>query len=409
MRLLRTISTRRLLAGLTAAVVVIVGGTAIALAAAGNGPVPKRRPLASAIHEALEAKPVDGLSATISYTNSLIGSSEIEDTDPLLSGATGRLWVSGARLRLELQSDNGDAQIVFNRGSFWVYDPAMNVVYRGKLPSSGASARSGSPARSARVDRIPSVSEIQRDLGRLAAHLGISGADPTDVGGQAAYRVTVSPKARGGLLGGISLAWDAARGIPLELAVYARGNSTPVLELQMTGVSYGRVPASDFDIQPPSGAKVVDVALPAASGASHANAAAGHHARMISGVRAVRRHVSFSLAAPVRLAGRARRAVSLIGGAGHHGALVLYGRGLGGIAVIERPGGAGGSVLPADDAGGGDSGPVLTLPTVQIDGVTAEQLPTPLGTVVQFARGGVSYVVIGSVTAGTADAAAREL
>jgi outer membrane lipoprotein-sorting protein len=410
MRLLRTLSTRRLLAGLAAAIVVIAAGTAIAVAAVGNGPVPKRRSLAAAIHGALGAKPVNGLSATISYTNNLIGSGELQGSDPLLSSATGRLWASGSRLRLELQSDNGDAQIVFDHGSFWAYDPAMNVVYRGKLPASGSSAHPGSHARGRETSRIPSVAEIQTDLDRLAAHVGISGADPTDVGGRPAYRVTVSPKTGGGLLGEVSLAWDASRGIPLKFAVYARGDSTPALELQATGVSYGRVPASVFEIQPPSGAKVVEVALPAISGASHAQAAAGHHRRGVSGLGAVRRRVSFSLAAPSRLAGRARNSVSLIGGAGHRGALLWYGSGLGGIAVVERAAGAGGSMLPRGGGGaGGEGGPVLMLPTVQIDGVTAEQLPTPLGTIVQFTRGGVSYVVIGSVTVNTADAAAREL
>ena len=61
---------------------------------------------------------VTGITADISFTNNLIDASNFtgEPSDPILQGATGRLWLSGDhRLRLELQSDNGDAQIVVNK------------------------------------------------------------------------------------------------------------------------------------------------------------------------------------------------------------------------------------------------------------------------------------------------------
>ena len=51
----------------------------------------------------------------------------------------------------------------------------------------------------------------------------------------------------------------------------------------------------------------------------------------------------------------------------------------------------------------------LDLPTVSIDGIQAQELATPLGTVVRFERGGVAYAVIGSVPPATAEAAARAL
>ena len=53
-------------------------------------------------------------------------------------------------------------------------------------------------------------------------------------------------------------------GVPLQFAIYARGNTTPVLELKATSISYGAIPASDFNISPPAGAKVVRLAEPAA-------------------------------------------------------------------------------------------------------------------------------------------------
>ncbi|HET9720400.1 MAG TPA: hypothetical protein VFP55_10010 [Solirubrobacteraceae bacterium] len=405
MRLLRTVSTRRLLAGLAGLLIVCVGGSAIALAAVGSGPVPKHRSLAAALHRAMAARSVPGLYATIDFTNNLIGSSNIQGSDPLLNGGPGRLWVGRGRVRLEIQSSSGnDAEVVFNRGSFWAYDPAVNVVYRGGLPSGAKPAMHAS----AKMDRIPSIAQIQKDLNRLAKRLSLSGARPTDVGGQPAYRVAVSPRTGGGLLGDLKLAWDANHGIPLDFAVYAKHDSTPVLELAASGISYGRQPASVFAIKPPSGARVVKISLPKAALGGRTRANRRHSGKAVSGLKAVSRHLSFALSAPAVLAGRARDSVSLIGAPGHHGAALFYGKGLGGILVIERPASAGGSALPSSTGGAGN-GPGLTLPTVHINGAVAQQLPTPLGTVLQFTRRGVSYLVVGSVGPGTADAAARGL
>ena len=49
------------------------------------------------------------------------------------------------------------------------------------------------------------------------------------------------------------------------------------------------------------------------------------------------------------------------------------------------------------------------LPTVTINGTTAQELDTALGTVVRFTRSGVTYTVLGSVKPSVADSAARGL
>src|SRR6476659_4198475 len=113
MSLLLTLPTSRLIALLVAVAAVIAGGTAIATGAVGGGPVPPAKPLANAVHAAVTAPEVNGITAKITFTNKLIDSSSLQGGGPILKGATGRLWLGdGHKLRLELQSDNGDAQIV---------------------------------------------------------------------------------------------------------------------------------------------------------------------------------------------------------------------------------------------------------------------------------------------------------
>jgi outer membrane lipoprotein-sorting protein len=402
MKFLRTAPTRRLLAMIAGVVAVIAAGTAIAVAASSSGPVPQPKSLASAVHSALAAKQVQGITARIKFTNHLIDSSDLQGADPVLSGASGRLWVSNdGRMRLELQSDNGDAQVVVSNGQFWIYDPGSRTAYQGKLPSDAHSGKQASKAGA-----IPTIAEIQKRISAMMQHANLSGAIPSDVGGQAAYTVRVSPKHDGGLLGSAELAWDATRGVPLKFAIFGRGQRAPVIELKATDISYGSVPASNFQASPPQGAKIVKVTTPAGMG--HA-ATARKHARAhreVTGAAAVAKRLPFTLTAPQKLVGLPRRSVSMLDWGGTPAALVTYGQNLGGIAVIEQAAQPGSASQPQVQ---GDNHSGMSLPTVSINGVTGQELDTALGTVVRFTRGGVSYIVLGSVPAAAADLAARSL
>jgi outer membrane lipoprotein-sorting protein len=398
-RFLRTAPTRRLLGVILGVIIVAVVGTTIAVAAIGSGPVPKPEPLARAIHQGLGASAPAGIYARVKFTDNLIGASEIEGSDPLLTGGTGRLWLTGHHLRIEVQGDNGDAQVVLNGSSFWAYDPAANTVFEGTLP---ASHPGGSSQRT--EGAMPSIARIQSVLSRLAQHLNISRAIPGDTAGEPTYSVRVSPKHNNSLVGAVQLGWDAVRGVPLQVGLYARGNSTPVLALTATDISFGAQPSSVFAIRPPAGAKVVKVS----SHSGHATAGSKAGSPDVTGVAAVSRAVSFRLDAPSSLAGRSRQSVRLLDFAGHPAALLLYGRGLGAVAVLEQKADRTTSAsinLPA----GGDGAPRLSLPSTSVHGSPTEQLLTAIGTLMRFSRSGVAYTVAGSVTAATADAAARGL
>jgi outer membrane lipoprotein-sorting protein len=406
MKFLRTVSTRRLLAMIAGLVAAIAAGSAIAVAAAGSDPVPPPKSLAKAIHAALAAPTVQGIRARISFTNHLIDSSNLEGSDPILSGATGRLWVSSDhRLRLELQSDNGDAQVLVDNGSFSVYDPSSHTVYEGKLPADTSRRKPGK----AKPDTLPSLAQIKSDLASLAKHVHLSGAIRGDVAGRASYAVRVSPRHDGGVLGAGELAWDAARGVPLRFAVYAQHDRSPVLELTATDISFGKVKARVFAISPPPGTKVVKISAPTGPSSQAADRRARNHRKRhaeVNGTAAVARHLRFKLRAPSKLVGLPRRSVSLLDWGGSPAALVAYGQNLGGVAVIEQ---TAGSAKSAARSTGGERHAGLSLPTVSINGITGQELDTALGTMVRFTRGGVMYTVVGSVPAIAADAAARAL
>jgi hypothetical protein len=409
MRFLRTISTQRLLAMLAGLLIAVAGGTAIAVAAAGSGPTPPAEPLAQALHQAATAPAVSGITARIEFTNHLIGASNFQGSDPIMNGSNGRLWVDPAahRMHLELQGPNGDAQVAIDDGSFSIYDPSSNTVYTGKLPSS-----SDRSAKTKGADTVPTVAQIQSHLNQLMQHVNVLGPLPRNVAGQPAYKVKLSPQHDGGLLGNVQLAWDAARGIPLGIAIYARGNPSPVLELKATDISYGPVSPGDLTVQAPTDAKVVKVSQTAADHADSAKAKKGKRAKReasVTGPAAVQAHLPFTLAAPAKLVGLPRQSVELLDWGGQPAALATYGQGLGGIAVIERSASSQASTAPSQSQSQGGDHPGLTLPTVSIKGASGQELSTALGTVLHVTSGPVEYTVLGSVPAAAAEAAARQL
>jgi hypothetical protein len=146
------------------------------------------------------------------------------------------------------------------------------------------------------------------------------------------------------------------------------------------------VEASTFAISPPADAHVVNLSMRGGKDAKRNKRAA--------------RKLPFQVSAPATLAGRKQTAMRVL-----HGkvALIRYGNDLDSLLVVEKAAKAEKPGAPARDHR------QLELPTVDINGATAKVIDTPLGSIVTFQRGGVSYTVLGSVHAADVEAAARGL
>jgi hypothetical protein len=390
MSFVRRLSTRRLIGVAALALVLVTGGVAVARSAMGGGTPPPSLPLDQAIQSASAGPAPAGITARIRFTNTLIASGTLPDgasSTPLLTGASGRLWVQGGgAFRLELQSDQGDTEIFGDGQRVSILDAASNTLYR--LPA-------GSPADPSKDtgSHAPlTLAKIDDVLAKLGAHVDISGATPTTVAGQGAYDTTLSPKHDGGLLGGLSLAFDAAQGIPLRIAITAAGSSTPVLELEVTDISYGPVADSDVALTPPANVKVVDVNPADASGHT------GPGSQPIVGLPAVQAAAGFPVSAPDTLVGLTQQSVRLVDWNGTKVAVAVYGKGLGAIVVAEMPATAKDPLASLDQ-----------LPSISINGDTGRELATALGTAITFQHGQVRTLVVGSVPTVSAEQAAREI
>jgi outer membrane lipoprotein-sorting protein len=388
MRRLRTASSPRLLA-IVAVLVAVVAGAGIAQAALNGATKPAPKALDRAILDAVNAPPVDGVSARITFTNNLLPSGSLprDTASPTLTGATGRLWLANdGRLRLELQSNRGDTQIVADGKRFLFYDAASKTAFTGDLPQD---------AKTATTKKEPAtLAGVREGLAKLGQMWQLSGAQPSTTANRPSYTVRIAPKDDGGLLGAAEVAWDAVRGVPLRAAVYAQGSQEPVLELEATDIAYGPIPASKVNTTPPAGAKVTELNPP--TGVDHAG-----KPTHVSGVAEVQKQLDFQLSAPAELAGLPRKSVGLVKFGDQKGAITTYGEGLGAIVVLQRRSEPGGQ----NSLFGGRDG--ITLPKVNIDGDTGQELATALGTLVTFDSGGITYLVAGSVPPLAAENAAR--
>ncbi|MGO9760559.1 MAG: LolA family protein [Solirubrobacteraceae bacterium] len=372
MNILRRLPLSRLL--LVCGLVVVIGISATALAfALGAGPTPPPKPLAQAIHDALSGsggEQVQGLSASVTLTDHLLEGASLASgghasgltSNPLVTGASGRLWIAkDGDVRLELQAQQGDTQVIYDGHTLSLYDAATNTLYRYTPQADEQGTGSGTPPSD--QHEVPTVAKIEEAIAHLSKHADVSGATPTDVAGQPAYTVRVSPNEGGSLFGGVELSFDANKGIPLRAAIYSSTSASPVIELAATEVSYGPVSGSVFELSPPANAKVVEV-TPPTSGGAH-----GEHK-------------------PANGAGKPK--------------ITTYGHGPTAIAVVE------GTTKGSASKSTGEE-PLEGLPKVTINGVSASELRTELGTLLTFERSGVRYLLAGSVAPAAIEALARGL
>jgi outer membrane lipoprotein-sorting protein len=367
----RRLPLNRLL--LLCGLVIVLGVSATALASAlGSGPVPPAKPLAQAVHDALGStgERVQGISARIQLTNHLLEGASLATggsaggelaSSPLLAGGSGRLWIAkDGNVRLELQAEKGDTEILYDGTTLSLYDAATNTLYR-YTPPAGTQPEAPTDAAPGHGHEPPTVAKIEEAIAHLQTHAVVSGATPADVAGQPAYTVRVTPKETGSLLGGAELSFDANTGAPLRAAIYSSNSSSPVIELAATEISYGPVSGSVFAFSPPAGVKIEQL-----------SSSSFHHA-----------HAPGSGESPAE-----------------EPKLTTHGHGLSSIAVLESR-----TSTTADKSAASLEG----LPQVSIDGTNASELKTELGTILSFERAGVRYVVGGSVVPSAIEEVARGL
>ncbi len=246
---------------------VLVGVAAVALVAvvavAGAG---QSDPLPSVTAPELlatmaQADGPDAVSGDVAWRNDLFGDlSAASGMDhapaqsPLTSSGSGRIWMSDAGARVESQGGGGDQVVVVNRAqrTAWVYDAAQDTVKKVTVTGE-APADTTSPAPHTSMLTPDAIALYLQQVARFAT---VEVAGQTLVAGRQAYQLRMTPAADDTALGYVEAAVDGETMLPLQLDVYAKGGTEPVLRYGFTSVSYDAIDPETFSFTPPEGAQV---------------------------------------------------------------------------------------------------------------------------------------------------------
>jgi outer membrane lipoprotein-sorting protein len=400
-------SQRRMWLALTlgiAAVLAVVGALAglRSMAASASPEKLSNGELLSRVSRAPEKAP--DFSATLTVEQSLIPAQLLEaagqDSGFAASGPqTARVWYGGQdRLRAELQGENGDRIFVYNGEKAWAYNGATNTLETGERPP--VARASGQPD----AENPPNPEEVDRMLAELAPTSKLTQGTPVRYAGREAYVMTLSPRDEGSTLVDHGRALiDSETFLPLELSLYAQGRPDPVFSSRVSDLDVGPIPAERFTFQVPPGAKVAPFDEGKDERPEPGMRTSAQQPSEVETVAEAQRRVDFQigeLANPPD--GRGLTGVYLKGA---DGVVLTYGSGWGTIVLTQGSRNDGAPATQRAVTADND----LALPKVDLGGVEATELSTPIGTGLRWDAGGVSYVLAGSVPAADLERAAREL
>jgi len=177
----------------------------------------------------------------------------------LLSGpASFEVWVDGpSRQRLAAVGTLVESDVVRDGDQAWTWDSATQDVTHYVL--AGAPALAPAPASMPpSAAAVSPASLARRILTRLgAADSAVRVVGTARVAGQDVYLLDLSPTgpaAARSTISTVQMAVDAANGMPLQVSVDGRGQSTPALRLGFSSISFAAPAASVF--APPQGSHV---------------------------------------------------------------------------------------------------------------------------------------------------------
>ncbi len=244
-----------------AGAVVVVGGvmagSLISVAQAAPA-LPSRTPaqLLAAVAGQTSSPPLTG---TVVETSSL-GLPALPDTgnptslSSLLTGThTIQLsYQDPTHYRVALPQSMSESDLIRNGSNGWLWESNKNTVTHMAIPAHAAKAE---PKRSA-APMTPQQAANQV-LAKVGPTTTVRVLSNTSVAGQAAYQLVLAPKSSSSLIGQVRIAVDGQNNVPLQVQVYAKGASSPAIQIGFTSVSFVKPAAANFAFSPPAGAKVV--------------------------------------------------------------------------------------------------------------------------------------------------------
>ncbi|WP_230670341.1 LolA family protein [Rathayibacter sp. Leaf248] len=190
--------------------------------------------------------------------------SDASPAGALMELATGsheaRVFVDAEQgARLQVLDRLAERDVVATKGEgVWVYDSAENTATHFLPPESGAAAPDTVPS-----GEVPTPSSIAEDLlASIDPTTAVAVGSDVEVAGRDAYELVLTPREGSTLVGSVTVSIDGETGLPLGVAVTARGGTAPAFSVAYSSIDFDAPDAAMFAFTAPEGAEVVEKAAP---------------------------------------------------------------------------------------------------------------------------------------------------
>jgi outer membrane lipoprotein-sorting protein len=175
----------------------------------------------------------------------------------LLSGShDARVWFDGPdRQRIAMASSLAESDVIHNGADVWTWASSGSVVHH--WHSTTTSKKSGKADTEAKTGTMPTPDQAAKQvLDQITPSTGVTVTTPAYVAGRSVYELVLRPNAAQSTVDHVGIAVDSATGLPLQVSLFAKGATTPALQLGFTSISFSRPAASTFNFSPPPNAHV---------------------------------------------------------------------------------------------------------------------------------------------------------
>ncbi|MDQ2750211.1 MAG: hypothetical protein M3Y44_11915 [Actinomycetota bacterium] len=213
---------------------------------------------AAALLADVQSGRVSGLSGTIVAQMSLglptlpnIGGPQAQaSVSGLLSGShTMRFWYDGPdHQRLALLGTTNETDVFHNGRDLWQWDSDAHVATHTVLPASR-------PAGAERIELTPQQA-ADHAIKAITPSTQVTVAADRRVADRSSYELVLTPRERTTLVGSVRIAIDGKTKMPLGVQVFARGSSSPAVDVSFSHVTFKTPAADNFTFSPPPGATV---------------------------------------------------------------------------------------------------------------------------------------------------------
>lgn len=172
----------------------------------------------------------------------------------LVGSHTMRVWYDGpSHQRIAMLAQMAERDIVHNGRDLWTYTSTTNQVTHTVLPAHPQSSHGSMPV----AGNLTPQQLAERALRAIDPSTQVGIDRTAEVAGRSAYQLDLMPRDSRSLIGSVRIAIDAQTSLPLQVQVFARGATSPALQVGFTDISYRTPSASVFGFVKPAGATVV--------------------------------------------------------------------------------------------------------------------------------------------------------